>query len=267
MENEEENDEEIDELISESLGPATIPDEFSPSNEVKKKIEEALRKKGQIRYDKEVGLVTPELSKDEAKSFMPEFLASLWDSYDSGTFVDFDADAILSRVTFEQEELQKEIKEKIGNIIVTTYSNETFVSKYFYYSTPFDNKFFKLERDKAIFENGEEIKVKIDEESEKLVGKTLLFCYVHALSEGYWIDLCHHDFKDKQKEYIKKYHIAPDDRGNKDTVSVWVQVPHVTRSKKLCRGEVRFVAPYHFKCYVCGTELRLWEWGISYDVG
>lgn len=34
-----------------------------------------------------------------------------------------------------------------------------------------------------------------------------------------------------------------------------------------CGGIKVGVGPYHFKCSKCGTEVRLWEHGIDYDVG
>ena len=42
---------------------------------------------------------------------------------------------------------------------------------------------------------------------------------------------------------------------------VWVQKPH------LCGGFGRFIAPYHIGCTKCNEEVRLWEFGIDYDVG
>lgn len=34
-----------------------------------------------------------------------------------------------------------------------------------------------------------------------------------------------------------------------------------------CGGVQVFVAPYHFACSVCDTEVRLWEHGVDYDIG
>lgn len=34
-----------------------------------------------------------------------------------------------------------------------------------------------------------------------------------------------------------------------------------------CRGIVEWEGPYHPKCHTCGVEVRMWEYGVDYDVG
>jgi hypothetical protein len=44
----------------------------------------------------------------------------------------------------------------------------------------------------------------------------------------------------------------------------YVQKPH---GYKGCQSRVEYVGPYHMRCNKCGAEVKLWEWGVDYDVG
>ncbi len=57
-----------------------------PNDEEKEKIKEAIRKKGTVNYDTEIGLTYPSLTEKEARSFMPPYARSILDSYNSMTF-------------------------------------------------------------------------------------------------------------------------------------------------------------------------------------
>jgi len=46
-----------------------------------------------------------------------------------------------------------------------------------------------------------------------------------------------------------------------DIVTYDVQKPHC------CGGFAKYVDPYHIKCSGCDEEVKLWEFGIDYDVG
>ena len=42
---------------------------------------------------------------------------------------------------------------------------------------------------------------------------------------------------------------------------------HCNESHPGCGGVRVHLGPYHFGCSKCGTEVKLWEHGIDYDIG
>jgi len=72
------------------------------------------------------------------------------------------------------------------------------------------------------------------------------------LKDGYKIVRTH-------KESNAKGSIFEDFRGERITYDL--KKPHC------CGGFAVYVAPYHIKCSKCDEEVRLWEFGIAYDVG
>lgn len=68
--------------------------------------------------------------------------------------------------------------------------------------------------------------------------------------------------KDGKKTHTHTQFFGP----QSDDGTIWVHT-HKVHGYNGCDGIGEFEGPYHISCSKCKTELRLWEWGVDYDVG
>ena len=219
-------------------------------------------------YDSKLGFVVRR-KVDDPRPFMCRVHRALLDAYDSGRYISFPADFVLSKIRLRAKDcwLPQKI-ERLDGVVIESNPAPVTVQNYYDEYPELEGKVFRIiEKDGkyyAVFENAT-VEVSFgDEEPE--TGE-FVFLRPWVLTEGYWIGLCRHKFDPEQIPYVQKYHAAPALGAAEGLVMVWCQRPHLTSNGKRCTGRVIQVAPYHILCQRCGVEVKLWEYGVDYDVG
>jgi len=233
---------ESQELIDSSHGPATERDHNSPTPDIEAKIMEALRKKKPAHYNSEYGLEMPSLTEEEAKSFMPPRQKLLLESYNSGKVSCTTQEALqtalekeISFIKRDLEETRADVKSREKNLQEIR-TEADIKRRGWYYSSV---------KDYRDHENG------IIAWQQKHIASALQSLQnIAALKSKYSLLM-----EDLAAGYVPSH-------ANEEIA--WVQKPHGFGN---CKGVGKFVAPYQIRCTKCDTEVRLWEWGVDYDVG
>jgi len=249
---------EIEALIDKAHGPFIGPlDKNSPTPEIEAEIQKLLAQKGKVKYDKEYGLIVPSLTVEEARRFMPPRLQSLLDSYSSGRFVYLSKD--LMRQDFEKkidycrrkiEQAQEKIREVEKNLNEIKSLEDIKKRGWLYESY---EEF--VNRSKAIIKDAKK-DIQAYEEAIKHMEKTGRPLTDFSIQDGKLV-IKHEGLT---LEEAKRQGYIPVGKPFMGKL-IWVQKPHD------CGGYGYFFRPYHIKCSKCDAEVRLWEWGVDYDVG
>ncbi len=254
---------EMGRLLSRTKGPITPLDPDSPSPEIESKIQDTLAKKGKPKYDKEIGLQTVQLSMVEALQFMPESKRDILRSNESLKHVLINSVKLEEAIKEDEKRIQDKIQE--ANMEQKKYEAELASHK-----TLKDLKregwswqsYEAYEQNiKALIQHRKDDAtsyMKLLDMYSKDRSATLDYILegngqVRIRNRGTTLDQARKDGyvvvypKELENPFMDKY--------------VTVQKP--TKSG----GLGVFVGPYHFKDSKTGEEVRLWEWGIDYDVG
>jgi hypothetical protein len=242
-------DDEIDELIDRVHGPHVERDKNSPDPATEAKIQKAIEAKGKAHYDKEFGLEVPGLTEEEARAFMPERLRALLDSLHSCKYAYTSQAALDAARTEEKKQLKKDLRECRAE--AEKLRRELNAAK-----TEDERRDLlgEIEDCETEIRNHEKLLKLYDEETDC----TFDFSFVQE-------EVVIEDRKRVlERELTDGYIMVPDEQLEREFGEVELQKPHGYRG---CNGVGRWADPYHVKCTKCDTEVRLWEWGVDYDIG
>jgi len=226
--------------------PPTPLDKDSPSREIEIKIQEAIRRKGRATYSKEYGATFPSLTVEEAKKFMPPSKRSIIDSYESGKFAYINEKDLRIAIKNEMERIKRKIRQERHEI-------ETLTDKLKHESNP----------------------------KKKTILKRSLAKHKNYVKEYQFILNYYKNHKNAVLDFrltgtgkpkivkketflnitLKEGYIPVHKRKILGREMVWVQKP------TLSGGYAQYIGPYHLRDSKTGEEVRLWEWGVDYDVG
>ena len=240
----------IDELIDRAHGPHVDRDKNSPDPATEAKIQKAIEAKGKTRYDKEFGLEVPSLTEEEAREFMPERLRSLLDSLDSYKCAYISQAALDVARAEEKGQLKKDLRENRAEA-------KKLRRKLNGAKTEDERRslLWEIEYCETEIRNHEKVLKLYDEETDC----TFDFSFVEG--EGVVIESRKHIL---ECELTDSYIIVPNEELEREFGEVELQKPHGYCG---CNGVGKYANPYHVKCTKCDTEVRLWEWGVDYDIG
>jgi len=213
-------------------------------------------------YDPELGPMTHENSMEVAMAAMTVSQRNLLESYDSGKHAYISKEMLREDIEKEIKRVYKKIREcekdieKFEQELREVRSLEDIKKRGWLYKTY--EEFVNLKRrriegrkrditayKKYIEMQRAEPNAVLDFliKGEEVVIKNRLTAVENAENEGYFVVYP----EQLEKPFMGKL--------------VWVQKPH------LCGGFGKFIAPYHIGCTKCAEEVKLWEFGIDYDVG
>jgi hypothetical protein len=242
-------------------------------------LQEALNRKPENRYDDELGYIVNRcLTDEEAKQYMCPIHRSLLRAYDHTLCLEFPAEYVLSRVTTSPAVLNY-VKVPAKNSEGFEYEPGLRIVDHYDAKCSLEGKIFTLrkagEQWFAQFEDGE-VPVKIGY-GKPLENETYIFSTPKIVTEGRFLEDRAHQKREYEliKEHFKKYHAAPsilvlnEKKPPPETniVRVTCTPTHLTPQGQRCNGTAEYGGAYRVVCEKCRLQVKLWEYGVDYDIG